>query len=269
VVGRGAWVILAALSCLPACGSTSRALDAQGGAADSTEDWQAVLTKLSSLDARRSAFSLSYSGMVDSDGSLQLERWLQAITWDAPTQDACGDFQQSLVAAGTPEKRWFLQIEISATPAGNYDIVPSVDVISGAHEANAFLKLMANNREVARYTAVAGSVNLNAAPQSEGEWSSGGTLSAVAKLEFPVASARERGCSVGGSTTGETALPTCSCERPDGSSFECRKSGKYSCCFDLEGERVSFEVPVNAGQCRAMCSATSTLLTSYCGNLQP
>ena len=252
------------------CGSTRSSVGP--GEPAPAPSWRDALDELSLARPRTGAFSLSYFGQTTED-ELSVGRWLQAIEWPGVQSSACGDFSTQLVdgndAAG---ERWFLQIETSQTVPGTYPIVPSIDVFSETPNANVLLKLAAGNTETKRHrhTAIAGTVTVESAPQSEEEWAAGATLTGSVRAEFPLSSAYEVSCEVGGSTSGVLDPIDCTCERDTGEQFSCTRSSSSepSCCHDLSGARVSVELEFVSEQCAVMCSATSTLILSWCEKLR-
>ncbi|MFZ5892998.1 MAG: hypothetical protein ACOY0T_18195 [Myxococcota bacterium] len=262
------WRLLA-IVVVTACGNTKGGTTKTGDPdASAPRTWQQVLTDLSRSDGSSSAFSISYAGTIEGT-ELVTQRWLQAIEWADATTTACADFESSLGTAGAKAAaRWFLQVETTQTTPGVYEIVPSINTELTALRANVFLKQAADNKELIRHTALAGHVTLSAAPQSEEDWHAGIGMSALVEAEFPEVSATERGCEIGGSVNGTPPPPHCKCAAADGTSFECDRTGEFSCCHDFNAPRVAFKASFSAQRCASMCTATSTLLLGRCQSLK-
>jgi hypothetical protein len=238
---------------------------AGGGAGSSSADshWTDVIEQLRSAESSKSAFSLSYVGRFEGE-EFVTSRWLQAIVWDDVLDNACDDVDVlSREPSAASKARWFLQVETSAPALGTYPIVPSLDLLQQRAQADVFLKRVLGKGELERRTALAGSVEIISAPQSEEEWNAGVVLSARLTAEFPEVAAREGRCTVSGAVDATPPPPTCDCELSDGRTFTCLRTGEYSCCHDLEAARRSFEVSFEAGQCARMCTGTS-LTSQHC-----
>lgn len=240
-----------------------------GGASTAGDavSWTDVLTELSDVTPSVSAFSLNYAGRIDGDDFV-MSRWLGAILWHDVVDNACDDVGElSSDPSAAAGERWFLQVETSSTEPGVYPIVPSLDVLQTEPQAAVFLKQTLGKNELVRRTALAGSVEVISAPQSEEEWHAGVGLTGRLTAEFPEVFAREGRCAVSGVVGEEPPPPVCDCSLSDGTTFTCMRTGEYSCCHDFEAERRTFEVTFEAGQCARMCTGTS-LTSQRCRSLQ-
>lgn len=241
-------------------GATAPASSGGGGDAGSPSadpSWTDVAEQLSNAQSSKSAFSLSYVGRFEGEDFVT-SRWLQAIVWDDVLDNACNDVDVlSSEPSAATKARWFLQVETSATAPGTYPIVPSLDLLQQRPQSDVFLKRVLGRGELERRTALAGSVEIISAPQSEEEWNAGIVLSARLTAEFPEVAAREGRCTVSSAVDETPPPPTCDCQLSDGSTFTCVRTGEYSCCHDFKAARRSFEVRLESRQCARMCTGTS------------